>query len=159
MKSRVKFSALSTGLTVFTIGIITVGIICSWRIPEKVVIGSVILAAILLSGAFYAPISIEAASGKLIIHRLFKNKSIPYADIAEAERCYPSGGGIRLCGSGGFLGYWGYFHDIVIGTYFGYYGDRSQCILLKLKSGKQYVISCEKPEEMLAEIESKLHTQ
>ncbi|MDE6267305.1 MAG: PH domain-containing protein [Muribaculaceae bacterium] len=157
MKSKVKFSVLSIGLTVFTIGIIAVGIICSWGNPEKVTIGSVILTGILLSGMFYAPISIEATSGGVVIHRILKKKRIVCTDIAKVERCYPSGGGIRLCGSGGFMGYWGYFHDIVIGTYFGFYGDRSQCILLKLKSGKQYVISCEKPDEMLVEIEKNIN--
>ena len=50
--------------------------------------------------------------------------------------------GIRLCGSGGFFGYWGYFSDIVIGQYFGYYADRSQCFYIKLKNKRQYVISC-----------------
>ena len=54
-----------------------------------------------------------------------------------------------MCGSGGFMGYWGYFHDIIIGSYFGYYGDRSQCVLVRLMSGAQYVVSCKEPDRLL----------
>ncbi len=70
------------------------------------------------------------------------DKTFPLADIVEVDTCYPSAAGIRLCGSGGFFGYWGYFSDIVIGQYFGYYADRSQCFYIKLKNKRQYVISC-----------------
>ncbi|WP_370519135.1 hypothetical protein, partial [uncultured Muribaculum sp.] len=51
--------------------------------------------------------------------------------------------------SGGFFGYWGYFSDIIIGQYFGYYAARSQSFCIKLKNNRQYVISCDNHIEMV----------
>lgn len=75
----------------------------------------------------------------------------------KTQKFFPSLGGLRLCGSGGFFGYWGYYTDIVIGNYFGYYGKRSQCILVRLNNGRQYVISCKNPDEMVYAISSHLN--
>ena len=68
-----------------------------------------------------------------------------YDDISFVDTCHPSAGGLRICGSGGAFGYWGYFSDIMIGTYFGYYGSRSHCFLIRLRNGRQYVIGCDGP--------------
>lgn len=152
MKSKVKFSRFSILITVGTIGLLVIGMIVCRDIPTKVITLGVILAAIMIPSMYYAPLRIELTPETLTIRRLLKCKHIPCSEIASADWCYPSGGGIRLCGSGGFMGYWGYFNDVVLGTYFGYIGDRNQCILLKLKSGKKYVISCENYNEMLKEI-------
>lgn len=152
MKSKVKLSVFSTVLTAVVIIAIVVGIFTSTRDVKESVILSVILAGMILCGLFYCPASIEAAGDSLLIRRVLKTKRIPYTQIASVDRCYPSAGGLRLCGSGGFMGYWGYFSDIVIGTYFGYYGNHNQCILIRLKNGKQYVVSCCGPDEMVAAI-------
>lgn len=57
--------------------------------------------------------------------------------------------GFRLCGSGGFAGYYGWYHDSRIGRYFGYYGNRHECFLIQLKDGRQYVLGCENPTDMV----------
>lgn len=155
MKSKVKFSAFSLIITAIVIIAFIVGIIVSLSNIKEALILFAVLAGMILSGLFYCPVSIEAAGDKLSIHRPLRNKTIEYTTISSADRCYPSAGGLRLCGSGGFMGYWGYFNDIVIGTYFGYYGNHSQCILIRLKDGKQYVVSCCQPDEMVAAIAAK----
>ncbi|MDE6715739.1 MAG: PH domain-containing protein [Muribaculaceae bacterium] len=155
MKSKVKLSAYCTAMT---IGLIVLFIALAVTIGEKdaPAVYFSILVCIAATCLFYAPTSIEVTDHDVIIHRLLKDKSIPLAQITAADRCIPSAGGLRLCGSGGFFGYWGLFNDIIIGTYFGYYGDKDQCILLKLKGGKQYVISCDDPNAMLSEISNRL---
>lgn len=155
MKSKVKLSAFCTALT---IGVLVVFIAVATALEEKdyPTIYFSLLVCIAATCLYYVPTSIEVTDRYLIIHRVLKNKVIPLAQIVAADRCVPSAGGIRLCGSGGFFGYWGYFNDIIIGSYFGYYGDKDQCILLKLKGGKQYVISCENPNAMLSEINTRL---
>lgn len=152
MKSKVKFSAFCIGLTAIVIIAFIVGIIFSLDEIKDAVILFAVFAGMILSALFYCPISIEADSDNLKIHRALRTKSIGYNSIVHVDRCYPSAGGLRLCGSGGFMGYWGYFSDIVIGTYFGYYGTHNQCILIRLTDGKQYVISCQNPDEMVSEI-------
>lgn len=157
MKNKVRLSLFSLIITIIVVVALVIGAVVAWeKDPEESIILLVILIGLLIVSFYYYPLYIEATDTNLIIHRRFKDKIFPYASIESVERCFPSPGGLRLCGSGGFLGYWGYFTDIVIGNYFGYYGKRSQCILVKLTDGKQYVISCERPEEMISAVSSHL---
>ena len=55
----------------------------------------------------------------------------------------------RICGSGGWFGYYGWFSEPSIGKYFAYYGKASDCFLVTLKDGKKYVLGCESPDEMV----------
>jgi len=48
----------------------------------------------------------------------------------------------RICGSSGLGGYWGWFSERDIGRYFAYYGKASECFIVKLRSGRQYMIGC-----------------
>lgn len=157
MKSKVKLSLFSSAITAIVIVSLAAGVVVKWNGDKN---ESLILLAVLVGllavSLYYAPQSIEATDKSLIIHRTFKDKAFAYSTIKSVERCMPSIGGLRLCGSGGFFGYWGYFTDIVIGNYFGYYGNRNQCILVKLTDGKQYVISCEQPDEMIYTVSAQL---
>lgn len=157
MKSKVKFSTISIILTIVSLVVLAFAIYSSYGSNDKFIILVAVTAGLLLVGLFYCPLSVEATPDRFIIHRILKSKSFTYDTIASVDRCYPSGGGIRLCGSGGFLGYWGWFSDIIIGTYFGYYGDRDNCILIRLKNGRQYVTSCADPKQMIDTINTKLH--
>lgn len=156
MKSRVNFSTLSIILTVITIAVLAYALYSSYNRDDRFLILVVITVGLLLAGLYYCPVSVEAANDRLIIHRIVKSKSFTYDSISSVDRCYPAGGGIRLCGSGGFMGYWGWFRDSAIGTYFGYYGDRDNCILIRLKSGRQYVTGCINPDTMIEYISSRL---
>lgn len=156
MKSKVTLSAYCKVITFALIILLIIGIV-SCRDNESKLWALVSISIALISfSLFYFPTSIETTNSSLIIHRFLKSKIIPYSFISSADTCIPSAGGLRLCGSGGFLGYWGYFNDIIIGTYFGYYGNRNQCILIKLKNGKQYVVSCEEPIQMTSSINDHL---
>ena len=157
MKSKVRLSLFSGILTGAVIVTLAIGVFVKWdENIEDAIILLVILIGMLGLSLFFYPRIIEATDKNLIIHRKLRDKIFPYSSIKSVERCFPSLGGLRLCGSGGFFGYWGYFTDIVIGNYFGYYGKRSQCILIKLTDGKQYVISCEQPDEMIYTISQHL---
>lgn len=156
MKSKVKLSLLSTMLTLAMYVLVGFAIVKSWDDMTKLLIIALVLLGVILFGLFYSPLTIEATDKSLIIQRFLKNKTIHYTEISDVDRCFPSLGGLRLCGSGGFMGYWGYFHDIVIGAYFGYFGNFNQCILVKLKNDRQYVISCNEPDEMISVLKSRL---
>ena len=156
MKNKVHLSIFSRILTLSVIGLMAAIIITEWNNPEKLTVAIVITVNLVGCGLYFLPTSIETTPDYLVINHIFSSKRIAYINISEAERCYPSAGGIRLCGSGGFCGYWGYFHDIVIGSYTGSYGDRDQCILIKLTDKKQYVVSCVNPDKMVAEINARL---
>ncbi len=63
---------------------------------------------------------------------------------------------LRLIGSGGFLGYWGWFSDRTVGKYFAYYGRPQDCFLIELKNGKKYLLGCEDSETIIATVEVRL---
>lgn len=157
MKNKVKFSIFVQVITTVVILLCIVGEISLWNIHEKLIKFNLIMGAGIIAGLYYCPVSVEANLSEIKLYRLLaKPKIFAYKDIQSVETCYPSAGGIRLCGSGGLFGYWGYFSDIMIGTYFGYYGSRSYCFLVKLKNGKQYVLGCENPVAMVDYIKSNL---
>lgn len=157
MKNKVKFSIYALALTAIFIALTLGGLFMKWPNLENIVIYSVIIDTAIIAGLYFCPISVVATRSEIKLHRLLgKPKVFYYDDIQGVEICYPSAGGLRLCGSGGFFGYWGYFSDIIIGTYFGYYGSRSHCFLVKLKNGKQYVLGCENPKAMIDYINSQI---
>lgn len=145
MKSKVHFSTYCIIITIVVPAALLTGILThlhSIDLPTLLTIALTV--GVVAAGLYYCPVSVSVNPRELMIHRLLSgDKTFPLADIVEVDTCYPSAGGIRLCGSGGFFGYWGYFNDIMIGTYLGYYGSRSECILIRLKNGKQYVLGCE----------------
>ncbi|MDE6553240.1 MAG: PH domain-containing protein [Muribaculaceae bacterium] len=160
MKDKVRFSIYSWVVTAAVLIIFAVMIILLFldhEDHEKKVLITVMFALVILSGLYYCPTSVEATQNRITLHRLLaRSKSFDYSDIQAVDTCYPSAGGLRLCGSGGFFGYWGYFSDIMIGTYFGYYGSRDSCFLIRLKNSRQYVIGCENPVAMVGYIQSQM---
>ena len=149
MKNKVKYSAYSLIITAAVLIIFAAAIATNLHDADNLAISCLILGAATLAGLYYCPVSVEADQTAVTLRRLLAGKkTFKCSDIASVDTCYPSAGGLRLCGSGGFFGYWGYFSDILIGTYFGYYGSRSHCFVIKLKNGKQYVIGCENPVAM-----------
>lgn len=106
---------------------------------------------ILLCGAalFFMPMSISVDDANLNINRSLKIKSIPLKEIKSAKLCPPTMAERRICGSGGWFGYWGWFSEPSIGKYFAYYGKASDCFLVVLNNGKKYLLGCTDAPEMV----------
>ncbi len=150
MKQKVKFSLFARILTAVVLVLFVVGIVYIRDNPGKLIFFCVLIGIMTLSGIYFCPVSIEADGKGITLHRLMGfSARFAYRDMISAETCYPSAAGIRLCASGGFFGYWGYFNDIMLGTYVGCYGDRNHCFLIKFANKQPYVIGCENPTEMV----------
>lgn len=157
MKSKVHFSAFCTIMTAVCIALFLSGIIVTRHQTDKCILMTAITVIAVFTGLYYCPVSVRVGLDSIKIHRLLSgDKTFRYSDMEAVDTCYPSAGGIRLCGSGGFFGYWGYFSDIIIGQYFGYYADRSQCFCIRLKNKRQYVVSCEQHIDVVKAIQKKL---
>lgn len=153
MKNRVHFSFYCIAITVIMVCLLLAGIVSKRNDAEQCLVGLAVSLIIVLVGLFYCPTHVSADGCAVAVHRALSGRKVfRYDDIKSVDTIYPSAGGIRLCGSGGFFGYWGYFSDILIGQYFGYYADRSQCFVIKLKNDRQYVVSCENHVEMVTYI-------
>ncbi|MCM1356302.1 MAG: PH domain-containing protein [Staphylococcus sp.] len=153
MKNKVKYSTYSLVATAVVVLLTIVGTISLLDDTDRLIRFLLIMGTATLAGLYYCPKSVEADGNGVAIRRILGGtKRFAYDSILSADTCYPSAGGLRLCGSGGYFGYWGYFNDIMIGTDFGYYGSRSHCFLLKLRDGKQYVVGCEDASAMVSHI-------
>ena len=159
MRQRVELSSFSVIIT--TLGIVIFIGLLLYSIFSDAPVGMVIVlaAAITFIGfaaLFYAPLSISVDNERISVNRCWKSKSIPLSEIASVKFCPPTMAERRLCGSGGWFGYWGWFSEPSIGKYFAYYGKASDCFLVRLKNGSQYILGCENPKDMVAYLSSKI---
>lgn len=158
MKNKVELSGYALILTI----VYTIIILCiiwilfskddTWVfIPFTAAIGIWYICAL-----FYAPLAISANEKAVSVHRSLRIKGIPLSEIKSVKPCPPTMAERRILGSGGFLGYWGWFAERDLGKYFAYYGKASDCFLVELKSGRKYMLGCKDQQAMVSYINSLL---
>lgn len=157
MKQRVLISTYSIVISTISLIIIGAAILYAMRNGQAwhayILFG--VLAILFPLTAFYMPTSISADERDLYINRLLCSKKFPYTDIQSIQLCQPTMGERRICGSGGWFGYWGWFRDRDLGKYFAYYGKASDCFLVTLKNGKIYMLGCKNPQTIVNYINEK----
>lgn len=158
MKQSVRISAYSSVLTLLSLVVLVGMVIYEIRMGEKWLAGccGAILVTILLLALFYMPLSISVDDKTLNINRPLRIKSIPLSDIASVRLCPPTMGAKRICGSGGWFGYWGWFSERDLGKYFAYYGRSSECFLVTLKDVRSYMLGCRNPQSIIDFIQTRL---
>lgn len=159
MKRRVELSTWSVMLTVISTAMLCAiayyAIRSGGRNTGLLVIA--ILVVWLLLALFYMPVAISVDDKDVCIHRPLRIKSIPFTEIADVQLTPPTMAERRICGSGGFLGYWGHFSERDLGRYFAYYGRSSDTFLLTLKNGRKYMLGCTDAPTLAAAITHRLH--
>ncbi len=158
IKESVQLSAYSTFITIVAI-IVFAGVAYSQfrrqaDIPAFIFCSLLVIACCL--ALFYMPMSVSVNDNQLRINRSLWFKSIPLDEISSIKLFQPTMAERRLCASGGWFGYWGWFSNNEIGKYFGYYGKASDCFLVTLKNGKKYLLGCKNPAIIVDFIQSKL---
>lgn len=151
MKQRVKLSTYSIIISIIGIAILVTVIILALRQNDgwAAYIGITALVLLCVMALIYAPLSISVNDDSLIINRVIIPKRIRLADIKHVELCAPTMSEKRICGSGGWFGYWGRFSEPSIGKYFAYYGKASDCFLVTLKNGRKYMLGCKNPSSVV----------
>lgn len=155
MRKRVNLSPWCVILT--AVGLIVL-FAAAYLAKESFVRGLVIgvIIVLCLTALFFMPLSISVKNNRLYIIRPLKIKAVPLNQIASAELFSPTMAEKRICGSGGWFGYYGWFKEPSVGKYFAYYGKASDCFLLTLKDGKKYVLGCENPKDIVEYINVRL---
>ena len=102
------------------------------------------------------PLSINVNEKGVSINRPLRVKCIPLSDIVDVKLVSPTMAEKRICASGGWMGYWGWFSEKDLGKYFAYYGNSSDCFLIKLNNGRQYMLGCNNPTAIVSHIQSQL---
>lgn len=157
MESKVRLSAFSSILTlIVTVVLIAASVMLLWKGEWGGYFVAAIQIVMLIAGGVYGPLSVSADDNAVTVHSLFRSHHFPISNIAEVERFQPTMGAIRLIGSGGFMGHWGIIREGDVGKYVACYGKSSECFMLKLKNGEQYVLGCENPDAMVAYIKSRV---
>lgn len=117
---------------------------------------SALLAIPLVASFFFAPVKIVVTASSVTLCSPLWRRSIPMSRIASAVPFQPTMGTLRICASGGFMGYWGIFAERDLGRFFGFFGKASGCVLLRLTDGSKYVIGSKDPASLCAFITSSL---
>ncbi len=113
-----------------------------------------ILIVLLLFGFQYWPLAISADSANITVHTPLRKIRITMDKVESVELFQPTMGALRICASGGFMGYWGLFKEGDIGNYTAYYGKASDCFMLRMTNGTKYVLGCHNPDRITAFIAS-----
>lgn len=158
MKQSVKFSPYALFLTIISLVILIAVMIILLHngkvVPAYIFAGVIVF--ICAMSLFYTPMSVSVTANSLNVNRSLRVKSIPFDEIESIRLCPPTMGERRVCGSGGWFGYWGWFHDRELGRYFAYYGKSSDCFLVRLRNGRSYVIGCQNPQTIVDEVRKKI---
>lgn len=156
MKSNVEFSTFSCILTLTITAVLLVGLVLSYSEPAAFFPILAIVLLLYIPCLFFAPMYISADKDDICIHSSFKIRTIPMSEVIKVERYKPLPGTIRICASGGFMGYWGTFRDSVTKNYTGFWGNNADCFLVTLANGKKYLLGCKNPDKMVAYIQSQM---
>ena len=156
MKAKVIYSKFAALLTVVLLGVLVAGCIAAF--DEKISFYSLlgILLMLIVTGMFYGAVYVKADSRYLVLGSVLRGKKLLMANVQSVELFQPTMGAIRICASGGFMGYWGIFRESDIGRYYGFYGKASDCFLVRMQNGDKYVIGCDRPQEMVGYIKSQI---
>lgn len=144
MNRKVKISTYSMLITIIGFSVLVALMILNLNnhhVISSYIIGGLLVVMCVLS-LFFTPISISVDETYLNVNMTLRVKSIPLKKIESVALCPPSMSEKRIFGSGGWFGYWGWFSEPSIGKYFAYYGKASDCFLVKLKDGRQYILGC-----------------
>lgn len=155
MNSKINLSTFSSIFTILTTGGLLTGCIVTYG-SDTFLLMLAMSTMLLVAAMLFAPLSIRANNKEVEIHSLFKKHSIPIRRIESCEHFQPTLGSIRVCGSGGFMGYWGIFREGDVGRYMAYYGKASDCFIIHLDNGDKYVLGCKNSGEMIKYINAQL---
>ncbi len=156
MKQIVRFDKQSLILTIVITIACMAGLLALWGNIVGMSVSLFIILVLFLSSLWFAPLSISADNRNISIHSSLKVRSISMADVADVELYRPLPGTIRICASGGFMGYWGTFRDSKVGRYTGFWGSDNECFLVTLTNGRKYLLGCKNTEAMVEDIRSKI---
>ncbi|MFM7015747.1 MAG: PH domain-containing protein [Bacteroidota bacterium] len=143
MLQKIKFN-LATKVLSVAVMLIPVTLIVTHRlvIKDDIILPDVI--GVLLFAAFFItwmlhPTSYEITSDELLIHRPKGPIKIALSDIKTIEKT-DAGLSIRLFGSGGLFGYFGYFSSKKLGKHYRYTGNNEDLVCITC-STKKYLLS------------------
>lgn len=159
MKHKVVLSTYSIIMTLalpmFLIGLLLIMAYDARDVYMLSVVSFMLIVAVCCA-LFYTPVSVSLEEGFLTVRRPIRSRRISVEGIASIEMCAPTMGAKTICGSGGFLGYWGRFYEKDLGKYFAYHGKASDCFLITLHDGRRYMLGCRNAADVVEAVQASL---
>ena len=151
MKRRVELSNFCFFATVLTMGLL-VGCVFIPAGKWWVIVWGCFVSILLAFSLYFAPLSIEVTKDAILINRaLSQSKRLALCEVKSVSPFKPTNA-LRICGSGGFLGFWGWFTARGVGKYYAYHGKTDDCFMVELKDGRKYLLGCKDSKAMTEHI-------
>ena len=133
------------------------------RPPEDVAVRALLILAACLPGAVLGVVALFAPRGYgvradgIVISRLARDLVIRRDQVREVRRISAGEIGFawRTLGSGGFLGWFGWFHSRALGGFLAYAGNRDDLVLIVRRDGEKIVISPDRPDAFVEAVRSR----
>ena len=108
--------------------------------------------AIVLGTLPFVILGYDLAPGELRVARLGWQNRFTLADVTSVE-INPEAlrGSLRLCGSGGLFGFFGWFRNKTLGVYRAYGTDPKRAVVIKLNQ-RTIVLTPDQPERFVEEL-------
>jgi hypothetical protein len=119
------------------------------------VIGPVGPIIVFMVVALFAPRAFVVRSDAIVVKRVGWDVVIPRAEIREIRRLEPAEARLawRLFGSGGFLGFYGWYENRTLGDFWAYVGNDQDSVLITRMNGDKIVISPWPPDAFLKAVQ------
>ncbi len=159
MTKKITLSTYSLFLSAILLAVLLGGLFLQIRYDGFNAVSCLLLAILWIlccSTLLFSPLSVSLESDRLCVNFALRYRSFALSDIRSVSLCAPTMGTQRICGSGGFFGYYGWFAERDLGKYFAYHGKASDCFLVTLKNGKKYMLGCRDAHEMVSAIRTQL---
>lgn len=136
--------------------------VCLGYFEAEIAIWEIVLILALIVLTVYVftltPRELELTQELIRLKLVFGKVEIRYDEIAKVAPFNYSGSNLRLCGASAIHTHIGWFWNSNIGTYTSYVNNRSECIYVKLKSGKKIVFSVAHSTEIIEAIRSNMES-
>ncbi|MDE6379280.1 MAG: PH domain-containing protein [Muribaculaceae bacterium] len=155
LKKRVYISTWNAIFTIIAVGAVACTCITQFKRTDVEAWVWIFLSFILVWGfltLFYCPMYVRLTEDSLNVDTSLRVKKFPLNEITAVKICPPTMAEKSVIGCRCSFGYWGWFREPSIGKYFAYYGLASQTFLIRLKSGRQYMLGCRDAKEMAKEL-------
>lgn len=139
-------------ITVLTLAVLASAVAVTFIYADNITrwIVTVIAIAIVAAGALMCPVKLRITSTGIVLFKLIGKKRFPYCDMKNIALCdLQTAPNIRIFGSGGFMGYTGWFYNKQIGRFYAFIGSMYRTILITMNNGNQYVVSCLNPDKLV----------
>lgn len=157
MKSKIAYSGFCKILTLIISTVLLTACILTYK--REIIVFVTVLSVfliLLISALQFGVRYLKATPDYLILGSPLRRKKILMRSVASVQLFQPTMGAIRVCGSGGFMGYWGIFKEGDIGRYYAFYGKAKDCFLVRMKNGDKYVLGSDDAVAMVDYINNQL---